>query len=613
MSQEQTQCFDTQPHDEEDEEDGTSSRQEAVCRLVSLSDAAVSAELREGEALAIGRSHEEREQSGGLLVLYDPWTSPPVVSGKHALLRLSSSGTVSLEILSMSAFTFVNEQPHISRGKEGVPLSVALFDGDILRFGGGIKANERYDKFVFRVAAPTAVRPVPRAEDAPPFADRGSASVYSSSMDAGPSFRWLWRDSVAASSWKPYSAPQSALIERAYQMKETRVRLDAERLLDLCAMRQVRDDDRGRSRPVRREPAVEPLACSPRPKRQRGAHDSGESSGTRHTTAGLGERDRGSGGDPAVGVPRAADACTVRVLPSLARAKRATVRICTMTLRGGSGRWHVLTAGSGAIVSRDGHILTAAHLFLHPTAMGALFGGGSPAPEVLIAIGAYDTDGSPSKWAWWAELLTPIDLLREKDASGIRLLDLAILKVRGALALSPAVFAGVDEPYTVERRGQDAPPPFSDALRLGKEADVVSGCPLLVLGWPSPHGQRTIFVDSTHECISREGSLLRSRAFIHAGSSGGPALTASLQVVGVISHNPRSSDDTVRPPENGGEEKYVACIRAIERVALAPSPEGQGLTSSHIPLVTPPAAVAREQACTPTANSGNSGASGQRT
>lgn len=85
-----------------------------------------------------------------------------------------------------------------------------------------------------------------------------------------------------------------------------------------------------------------------------------------------------------------------------------------------------------------------------------------------------------------------------------------------------------------------------------------------MLGWPSPHGQTSIFVDSTHECLSREGQLLHTRAFIHAGSSGGPALTPSLHVVGVVSHNPRSSDDTIRPPEAGGEVHYLACIRSTE-------------------------------------------------
>ena len=95
--------------------------------------------------------------------------------------------------------------------------------------------------------------------------------------------------------------------------------------------------------------------------------------------------------------------------------------------------------------------------------------------------------------------------------------------------LEPASFTGTTTRYTVEREGDEPPPQFSDTLRLGRPEDVTSGSPLLVLGWPSPDGQTSIFVDSTHECLAREGTIIRTRAFIHAGSSGGPALNSSLQ------------------------------------------------------------------------------------
>lgn len=109
-----------------------------------------------------------------------------------------------------------------------------------------------------------------------------------------------------------------------------------------------------------------------------------------------------------------------------------------------------------------------------------------------------------------------------------------------------------------------------------------------MLGWPSPHGQTSIFVDSTHECLSREGQLLHTRAFIHAGSSGGPALTPSLHVVGVVSHNPRSSDDTIRPPEAGGEVHYLACIRSTERIGLIAPAATDPISCRRAPAVLPP-------------------------
>ena len=149
---------------------------------------------------------------------------------------------------------------------------------------------------------------------------------------------------------------------------------------------------------------------------------------------------------------------------------------------------------------------------------------------MVLAIGVYDADALPSRWSYWAELQTPLEILKERDEKR-RLLDLAILRIRGTLVLQPAVFTGTSTRYQVHREGDEAPPQFSDTLRLGRPADVTSGSPLIVLGWPSPDGQTSIFVDTTHECLAREGTIIRTRAFIHAGSSGGPALNSSLQAL----------------------------------------------------------------------------------
>ena len=186
---------------------------------------------------------------------------------------------------------------------------------------------------------------------------------------------------------------------------------------------------------------------------------------------------------------------------------------------------------------------------------------------MVLAIGVYDADALPSRWSYWAELQTPLEILKERDEKR-RLLDLAILRIRGTLVLQPAVFTGTSTRYQVQREGDEAPPQFSDTLRLGRPADVTSGSPLIVLGWPSPDGQTSIFVDSTHECLAREGTIIRTRAFIHAGSSGGPALNSSLQVVGVVSHNPRESDDTLGLDET----RYLACIRSTEVDGSDPTP-----------------------------------------
>ena len=54
--------------------------------------------------------------------------------------------------------------------------------------------------------------------------------------------------------------------------------------------------------------------------------------------------------------------------------------------------------------------------------------------------------------------------------------------------------------------------------------------------------------------------LISTRAFIHDGSSGGPALVhdgrtrqGQLRVIGVASHNPKMSVDTLTAPEHVSE------------------------------------------------------------
>ncbi|EOD04861.1 hypothetical protein EMIHUDRAFT_368946, partial [Emiliania huxleyi CCMP1516] len=163
-----------------------------------------------------------------------------------------------------------------------------------------------------------------------------------------------------------------------------------------------------------------------------------------------------------------------------------------------------------------------------------------------------------------------------------------VIRLRGELTMTPESFVGVAARYAIASEATEALPPFRSALRLGTPSAVTSGSALLVLGWPSPHGQTSIFVDSTHECLSREGQLLHTRAFIHAGSSGGPALTPSLHVVGVVSHNPRSSDDTIRPPEAGGEVHYLACIRSTERIGLIAPAATDLISCRRAPAVLPP-------------------------
>lgn len=534
-----TQRFYETEEEDQDEPDSAPPTPARLVRVESGGDGASNA-VPEG-GLLIGRLR--CSEYGGSLVLEDPRKKPPVVSSKHALL-LEADGSLKLRILSASAWTFVNEAPY--QCKE-TPLAVPLYHGDLVRFGGGKKESERYDRFIYRVVAPTYPRPAPAVEPPPPP-------------------QWFWQSSLTADAWSAYPPVQSELIEAAWQRREQRVVLDASRQLDFDSMRQGRTDDPTKTRRVRREP---PIVTT-----DEGAGDGGASSRDDGAAPEPKRSRRGAGGAASSSSPGGARE------PDYSPAMRATVRVALLSRESGK----LVVSGSGTIVSRDGHILTAAHLLIHPKSGHKLC-----TPDRVLAVGLFEAHDQPSRWAYWAEVETEDELLREKDAKG-RLLDLAVLRIRGNLTLDPPVFTAREGPYSIRAEGREPPPQFPHPLRLAsRPAEVKPGSPLVVIGWPSPHNQTTIFIDSTHECLAREGTLIRTRAFIHAGSSGGPALNRSLQVVGVISHNPGSSDDTLRPE---GEERYLACIRSTERVELRAgqlaADGGPQAISMRWPAVVPP-------------------------
>ena len=306
-----------------------------------------------------------------------------------------------------------------------------LHHGDLLRFGGGKRQADKYEMFVYRVDAtafPQLSRqashqpsPTPpnRSSSSPAPISRANSEVLAPdsrpTVPAGPPAgppvgppMWRWQSDKASDVWSPYAAAQCAVIERAWQRSEKQVRLDAERTLDLVYMRQFRDDAPSRTRRVRRDPPhasplLPPDGGTPAGrKRDRDVDGGGDGDGD-------GDGGGGGGGGGGGAVSPGADATRVRVLPDLAPAKRATVRIVTLVRSTGQ----VLSAGSGCIVSRDGHVLTAAHLFINPrNGRPELFGGKHPVADVVLAVAVYDADALASRWSYWAELQTPLEILQ---------------------------------------------------------------------------------------------------------------------------------------------------------------------------------------------------------
>jgi len=138
--------------DESDEED-----KPQLIRLLDGGNAGVTMlPSVDGGVLSIGRAASD-DGASALLLTDESQPQPPKVSARQAEVRLVN-GAFTLHVLSSATFTFVNEQHYIKPGG-GSPPAVSLFHEDTLRFGGGIKASQRYDKFVFRVHAPEHPRP----------------------------------------------------------------------------------------------------------------------------------------------------------------------------------------------------------------------------------------------------------------------------------------------------------------------------------------------------------------------------------------------------------------------------------------------------------------------
>ena len=235
----------------------------------------------------------------------------------------------------------------------------------------------------------------------------------------------------------------------------------------------------------------------------------------------------------------------------------------------------LLSVGSGSLVKRDGHdkctghVLTAAHVLLEtmagvpfPPLKGAVPTSGilyEPAAGVVVLIGVYEGDKLSSKWRYWADVKTPYVLLSQMQ--GKYLTDLAILQIRGTVAITPDVFMHSSPPdisvdtYTINSRTH-TPPAFDSCLSIGDPSSVVSGDPLSCLGWPTPDGQTTIYVDDKHNLLSKEHGHLKSQAFLHKAMSGGPLLNHRMEIVGVNSYGPKDPsygslvDGTLEEPAN---------------------------------------------------------------
>ena len=269
--------------------------------------------------------------------------------------------------------------------------------------------------------------------------------------------------------------------------------------------------------------------------------------------------------------------------------KRASVRIGLLD----RAKCRLLELGSGTIIDAGvgaprNQVLTVAHLFVDPvenTKAGApnphylepiwtkdghpaAIDWTSGAAPLILAIGMWEADDQPSRWMWWAELVTPLATLQEKSQSPhaphsmTHMLDLAVIRICGRLELTPDVFQGFGMNYSVVAKYPamaslaEASSPLPPGLELGyPEALQVSADMITVFGWFSPLGEVTLFAPQAATLAAKSHGLLQASVVLHSGGSGGAAVDNLGRVVAV---NWRSGLPELPPRRN-----YMAYMRMV--------------------------------------------------
>ena len=241
------------------------------------------------------------------------------------------------------------------------------------------------------------------------------------------------------------------------------------------------------------------------------------------------------------------------------KVKRASVRIgiyktATKKLISlGSGT--LIDAGPGAPV---GQVLSAAHLFvrannptLPPYYVDPAIDWNSTTAPFLILVGMYQADDQPSRWDFWAELMTPLSVLQTTNPLPWKetLVDLAVLCIRGKIKMSPAVFTGpgLSETFDVVNRSNAATPlSLPDGIQLGEPLAVQTGISMVtVFGWFAPKEEYTLYAPQHEKVISNVNGLLVSQALLHTCGSGGAQVDSRGCLLAV---NSRSSDPALPMP-----------------------------------------------------------------
>ena len=268
--------------------------------------------------------------------------------------------------------------------------------------------------------------------------------------------------------------------------------------------------------------------------------------------------------------------------------QRASVRIGLLNCT--SGR--LCELGSGTIIDGGGgtprnQVLTAAHLFVDPKSRkpnwqsSASYEAGESASidwldaasPFIIAIGMYEAIDQPSRWQYWAQLVTPVPVLQElaehPDAPHDKscLLDLAVLRIRGRLDMIPNVYQHFfTDKYVVNAKhvADDAlasdNSPLPRGVPLGVPAELDTADVLTVFGWFSPirnpHGRSpdTLHAPESKPIMNISQGYLISEVRLDTAGSGGATCDCHGRLVAVNSFTLARS------------ENKRTCLRAVSRL-----------------------------------------------
>eukprot|EP00937_MAST-01D_sp_MAST-1D-sp2_P004831 g4831.t1 len=264
---------------------------------------------------------------------------------------------------------------------------------------------------------------------------------------------------------------------------------------------------------------------------------------------------------------------------AVAHAKRCTVQLGvydrqTRTLK---------NLGSGALLE-GGLVITVAHNVIekppheklphplpHPKPLPPLVTHGC-----TVLVGTFEGDASVTRWSFTAEVLTPLELLREERNGA--LLDLAVLRLQTAVVCDPPfcegkhdVLAHPTPTISLVSEGPVADLGSVPFLRCDPAFEPRSGVDrVTVIGYAAAAGSHVHV--NTDDVINVSEGYLRTKAFIATGSSGGPVINAAGGIVSVVSH--------------GGGAGVMASTRQVsllrrEHFGGATVPGGGGCADNH--------------------------------